>query len=104
VLLIEACNLKIKCCIIHYVSSNNIPKDKNYPKLSKATSGYLEIENFEKSALNTGYFCYNCLYFIEGDDCAIVRQQGPDVNGKESGTIAPHGICTLWTPDENKAH
>ena len=51
-----------------------------------------------------GYFCNDCIYFIEHDDCAIVRQQGPDVNGKESGTIAPHGICTLWTPDENKAH
>ena len=51
-----------------------------------------------------GYFCNDCIYFIEHDDCAIVRQQGPDVNGKESGTIAPHGICTLWAPDENKAH
>lgn len=97
-------DLKIKCCTIYCVSSENIPKDKNYPKLSKATAGYLEIENFEKSDLNTGYFCNDCLYFIDGDDCAIVRQQGPDVNGKESGTIAPHGICTLWTPEENKAY
>lgn len=86
------------------MTSKNIPKDKNHPKLSKATSGYLEIPNFEKSDLNMGYFCNDCIYFIEHDDCAIVRQQGPDVNGKESGTIAPHGICTLWAPDENKAH
>ncbi|HEU4467872.1 MAG TPA: hypothetical protein VFR61_02400 [Nitrososphaeraceae archaeon] len=64
----------------------------------------MEIENLAKSDLNSGYFCYDCLYFIEDNDCAIVRQQGPDVNGKESGTIAPHGICTLWTPDEKKAH
>jgi hypothetical protein len=85
------------------MSSKYIPKDKNYPKLSKATSGYLEIENFEKSDLKTGYYCYDCLYFID-DDCAIFRPDGPDVNGKESGRIAPQGICTLWAPDENKAH
>lgn len=86
------------------MSSKNIPRDKNYPKLSKATSGYLEIENFKKSDLSTGYFCNDCLYFIENDDCAIVRQQGPDVNGEQSGVIAPHGICTLWAPNETKAN
>jgi len=86
------------------MSSKNIPKDKSYPKLSKATSGYLEIENFKKSDLNAGYFCNDCLYFVEKDDCAIVRQEGPDVNGKESGIIAPHGICTLWAPNDSRAH
>lgn len=86
------------------MSSKTIPKDKNYPKLSKATSGYLEIKNFEKSDLHTGYFCYDCLYFIDDNDCAIVRQDGPDVNGKESGIIAPHGICTLWSPEETKTN
>lgn len=97
-------SVKIICCTTYSVSTTSIPKNKNYPKLSKATSGYLEIPNFEKSDLNTGYFCYNCLYFIKEDDCAIVRQDGPDVNGEETGRIAPHGICTLWTPDEDKTH
>lgn len=91
--------------LAHYGTlSKNIPKDKNYPKLTKATSGYLENLFFEKSDLNAGYFCNDCIYFIEGNDCAIVRRDGPDVNDKESGIIAPYGICTLWYPDEDKAN
>jgi hypothetical protein len=35
---------------------------------------------------------------------AIVKKDGPDVNGQESGLIAPHGICTLWVPDDTKTH
>lgn len=84
--------------------SKSIPKDKTYPKLSKATSGYVENPFFEKSDLNKGYFCNDCLYFIEDDDCAIVTKLGPDVDGKESGIIAPHGLCTLWAPDEEKTN
>ena len=38
----------------------------------------------------------------EGNECAIVKNNGPDVNGEESGTIAPHGICTLWVPIEEQ--
>ena len=34
-------------------STNNIPTDKQYPKLSKASSGYLEIEQFKNSDLHT---------------------------------------------------
>ena len=82
--------------------SKSIPKNKTYPKLSKATSGYVENPYFEKADLNKGYFCYDCLYFIEHDDCAIVTKGRPDVNGEESGIIAPHGLCTLWAPDEVK--
>jgi hypothetical protein len=33
-------------------NSNNIPTDKQYPKLSKASSGYLEIEHFKNADLN----------------------------------------------------
>ena len=84
------------------MSARLIPKDKDYPSLTKATSGYVENSYFEKSDLHRGYFCYDCLYFINGNDCAIVRKDGPDVNGEESGVIAPHGICTLWTPNKDK--
>ena len=86
------------------MSARLIPKDKDYPRLSKATSGYVENQYFEKSDLSRGYFCYDCLYFINGNDCAIVRKDGPDVNGEESGTIAPHGVCTLWMPNESKTY
>jgi hypothetical protein len=77
----------------------NIPTDKQYPKLSESTSGYAEVELLKKP---TGYFCYNCTYFIRDNHCAIVHDNGPDVNG-ESGTIAPYGVCTLWYPNEEEA-
>ena len=83
-----------------------IPTDKQYPKLSKASTGYLEIEMFKNADLHTGYFCYNCVYFIKDGNnhhCAIVEDSGPDVNGKESGIIAPYGVCTLWDPNEEEA-
>jgi hypothetical protein len=60
----------------------NIARDKQYPKLSKASSGYLEIEHFKNADLHTGYFCYNCTYFIKDNHCAIVEDTGPDVNGR----------------------
>jgi hypothetical protein len=34
----------------------------------------------------------------------VLKKDGPDVNGKESGIIAPDGICTLWMPDESKTY
>jgi|SRR5579884_3212802 len=81
-----------------------IPADRKYPKLPKAASGYLEIDFFKNSDLHTGYFCYNCTYFIkDGNHCAIVQDSGPDVNGKESGVISPYGVCTLWDPNEEEA-
>lgn len=81
-----------------------IPTDTRYPKLSKASSGYLELDVFKNADLHTGYFCYNCVYFIKnGNHCAIVEDSGPDVNGKESGIIVPHGVCTLWDPNKEEA-
>jgi hypothetical protein len=71
--------------------------------LSKSTSGCVENPFFEED-LNKGYFCNDCLYFIENNDCAIVTKDGPDVDGKESGIIVPHGLCTLWGPDEEKTN
>jgi hypothetical protein len=37
-------------------SNVNIPADRKYPKLSKATSGYLEIEHFKNADLHTDTF------------------------------------------------
>jgi len=83
-------------------STNNISTDKQYPKLSKAASGYLEIEYFKNADLHTGYFCYNCTYFIKPNHCAIVEDSGSDVYDKESGVISPYGLCTLWDPNEGE--
>ncbi len=61
-------------------NNDNIPSDKKYPKLSKAASGYLELEQFKNADLHTGYFCYDCTYFIKETHCAIVEDSGLDVN------------------------
>jgi hypothetical protein len=84
------------------MASEVIATDRQYPKLSKAVSGYLEIDQFKQADLHTGYFCYDCIYFIKGNHCAIVEDSGPDVDNKESGIIAPHGLCTLWDPNEKE--
>ena len=84
------------------MASEVIATDKQYPKLSKAASGYLEIDFFKNADLHTGYFCYNCTYFVKDQHCAIVEDHGPDVNAQESGVIAPHGLCTLWDPNEGE--
>jgi hypothetical protein len=42
------------------------------------------------------------MYFIRPNHCAIVTDEGPDVNGKTSGQIAPHGICALWEPNKEE--
>ena len=80
----------------------NIVTDKQYPKISKCTSGYVEIEAFKDAKLDTGYFCHSCTYFIKGNHCTIVRDSGPDVNGKKSGIIAPYGACDLWSKRSTK--
>jgi hypothetical protein len=79
-----------------------IPSDKHFPKLSKAASGYLEIDMFKNADHHTGYFCYNCTYFIKDHHCAIVEDTGPDVNARDSGVIEPYGLCTLWDPNEEE--
>jgi hypothetical protein len=79
---------------------DNIDTSNSYPKISKCTSGYVEEESFNITDLDTGYFCNNCVYFIKDKKCAIVRNSGPDVNGNESGIIAPYGSCDLWYPNK----
>ena len=60
-------------------------------------TGYLEIPYFEREHLNAGYFCNDCIYYIkEGKECAIVKNDGPDVNGEESGIIHKKSSARLW--------
>ena len=82
--------------------TETIDQSKKYLKISKASSGYLEVDLFKNADLNKGYFCYNCLYYIKDNKCSIVQTNGPDVNNKESGVIAAHGVCTLWYPNESE--
>ena len=73
-----------------------------FQKFSKLKASYIEYDKFADSNLHEGYFCYNCTYFIKDNHCAIVEDSGPDIYGKESGIIAPHGLCTLWDPNEEE--
>jgi hypothetical protein len=79
----------------------NIDTNKQYPKLLKCASGYGAEESFSKADLSAGYFCNNCTYFIKDNHCAIVEDSGPDINGKESGIIAPYGSCDRWVLNKN---
>jgi hypothetical protein len=86
-------------------ATQNIPQEATkLKKLSKVTSRYMELEEFKQSDHHTGYFCYNCTYFIKPNHCAIVTDEGPDVYDKSSGQIAPYGICALWEPNKDEIH
>jgi len=86
-------------------STQNIPQEATkLKKLAKVTARYMEMEQFKDSDHHTGYFCYNCIYFMKPNHCAIVTDEGADVYDKTSGEIAPHGICALWEPNENEIH
>jgi hypothetical protein len=88
-----------------FTSSQNIDQDAlKHKKLTKVVSGYLEIGHFANADTHKGYFCYNCDYFMKPHHCAIVTDEGQDINGNVSGMIAPHGICSLWTPNEKEVH
>ena len=75
-----------------------------FQKQSKLKSAYVEREEFEDANLHEGYFCYNCIYWIDslGGKCMIVDDKGPDVFGKVSDIIAPHGCCNGYEPNSEK--
>ena len=82
-------------------STQNIPQEATkLKKLSKTTARYMEMEEFKDSDHHTGYFCYNCIYFMRPNHCAMVTDEGVDVYDKSSGEIASHGICALREPNK----
>jgi len=68
----------------------------------RINSEYTEMEQSSNSDHHTAYFCYNCTYFMKPNHCAIVTDEGQDVNGQTSGIIARHGICAIWEPSEKE--
>ncbi|HET9806364.1 MAG TPA: hypothetical protein VFP49_05615 [Nitrososphaeraceae archaeon] len=72
-----------------------------FQKQSKLKAGYLERDEFKDSNLHKGFFCYNCIYWIDmtGGKCMIVDDKGPDLFGNVSDVIAPHGCCNGYEPD-----
>jgi hypothetical protein len=85
------------------LSTQNIPQEATkLKKLAKVTARYMEMEEFKDSDHHTGYFCYNCIYFMKPNHCAIVADEGLDAYGKSSAEIAPYGICALWEPNKEE--
>ena len=75
-----------------------------FQKLSKLKAGYFEREEFKDSDLHKGFFCYNCIYWIDmgGGKCMIVDDKGSDLFGNASDVIAPHGCCNGYEADFDK--
>jgi hypothetical protein len=71
-----------------------------FQKLSKLKAGYIERDEFKDSNLKKGFFCYNCIYWIDmtGGKCMIVDDKGLDVFGNTSDVIAAHGCCNGYEP------
>jgi hypothetical protein len=88
-----------------FKSTQNIPQEATQQKkLPKIAARYMEVEQFKDSDLHKGYFCYNCAYFVKPHHCAIVTDEGIDTMGNSSGVIAPHGLCSLWMPNQKEIH
>ncbi len=88
-----------------FKSTQNIPQEATQQKkLSKIAARYMEVEQFKDSDHHKGYFCYNCAYFVKPHHCAIVTDEGMDTMGHSSGVIAPHGLCSLWMPNQREIH
>ena len=88
-----------------FSSSQNISQEATQQmKLTKAGARYVEIVEFKDSDHHKGYFCYNCVYFVRPHHCAIVTDEGMDILGSSSGVIAPHGICSIWVPNNQEIH
>ena len=77
-----------------------------FKKFSKLKASYVEYDKFADSNLYEGYFCYNCIYWIgaSGGKCMRVEDEGPDVQGKVSDVIAPHGCCSGYEANIDKLH
>jgi hypothetical protein len=77
-----------------------------FKKFSKLKASYVEYDKFSDSNLHEGYFCYNCIYWINVGDgkCMLVENDGPDVLGKVSDVIAPHGCYAGYEANYDKLH
>ena len=69
----------IICLLIFHQHKKFLKSATEHNKLTKVTSGYIEIDEFKDSDTHTGYFCYNCEYFIKPNHCMIVTDEGQDV-------------------------
>lgn len=87
-------------------ASDIVDNTAKFQKQSKLKAGYIERNEFKNSNLHKGFFCYNCIYWIDmsGGKCMIVDDKGPDLFGNRSEVIAPHGCCSVYEPDFDEIH
>ena len=71
-------------------------------KLTEVSSSYMELPSFKAFDTHRGCFCYNCIYFMNPNNCTVVTDEGQDANGNVSGVIAPHVNCSLWSSNETE--
>ncbi|HXG06315.1 MAG TPA: hypothetical protein VNI77_03205 [Nitrososphaera sp.] len=73
---------------------------------SKLWAFYTEYDKFADSSLHEGYFCYNCIYWVNqsGGRCVSVQNSVEDVLGRVSSVIAPHGCCMAYEANPDKLH
>ena len=89
----------------NFISTQQIPEEATkQKKLPKSRIGYMEIDSFATADTKKSYFCYNCIYWLDtmGGKCMLVKEDGPDVFGKVSEVIAPHGWCNAYEPNQDK--
>ena len=75
---------------------DNLSKFKKFTKLESLS--YIEyIIIFPNLNLHEGYFCYNCIYWINagGGKCMIVEESGHDVLGKAWRLLLHPMVATL---------
>ena len=74
--------------VSNFGSTQKIPQTViEHNKLTKVTSGYMEVEEFKDSDTHKGYFCYNCEYFIKPNHCMIVTDEGQKIIKNYSITL-----------------
>ena len=85
-------------------TSDIVDNTAKFQKQNKLKAGYIEREEFKDSDIHKGFFCYNCIYWIDmtGGKCMIVDDKGSDLFGTVSYVIAPYGCCSLYEPDFDK--
>ena len=82
-------------------ASDTMDNLAKFQKQSKLKAGYIERNEFKNSNFQKGFFCYNCIYWMDmsGGKCMIVDEKGIDVLGNTSDVIAAHGCCNGYEPN-----
>ena len=63
-----------------FSSSQNVSQEATQQKkITKVGARYIQLEEFRDSDHHRGYFCYNCVYFVKPHHCAIVTDEGIDI-------------------------